>query len=95
MKLWIPVFALALVACDNNTFSTSPQYSLFETSAGVVYRVDQTSGELEVVSSNQQVVVHTGDTLQDAEGRLFRYLGGGEFEQIDRIGVLPQQDNHQ
>ena len=74
MKFWIFLGALFLAGCDNTTISDSPNFSLFETSAGVVYLLDQSTGELKVISS-KQTVINSGEVFRDDEGHFFKYLG--------------------
>ncbi|GEM_PF-3562212 len=54
MRFWIVLAVLALTGCDNTTISASPNFSLFETSEGVVYLLNQNTGELTVVSSSKR-----------------------------------------
>lgn len=78
---------LLLAGCENSSYSTAPTFALFETSAGVVYRINQRTGELEVVTPEPCVAIHSGEVLHDPEGRLFRYLGNGRVEPIDKESV--------
>ena len=90
MRLWILLTALVLTGCDNITISASPNFSLFETSAGVVYLLNQNTGELKVVS-RKQTVINSGEVFRDDEGQFFKYLGNGEVEQVDETGSLVQK----
>lgn len=82
LRPWILLTALALTGCDNTTMSAAPNFSLFETSAGVVYLLNQNTGELRVISS-KQTIISSGEVFRDDEGQLFRYLGNGEVEKAD------------
>jgi hypothetical protein len=81
MRFWILLTSLILTGCDNTTVSAAPNFSLFETSAGVVYLLNQNTGELKVISS-EPTVINTGDVFRDDEGQLFRYLGNGEVHRL-------------
>lgn len=91
MRLWIFLAVLVLVGCDNNTLSVSANFSLFETSSGVVYLVNHASGELKVISSKQTVIVNAGEVFMDGEGQFFKYMGAGQIEQVDEIDSSVQQ----
>ena len=91
MRLWILLAALVLTGCDNHTFSAAPNFSLFETSAGVVYLLNQNTGELKEVSPKQVVVINAGEIFKDDEGQFFRYLGDGQVEKVDEIESLVQK----
>ncbi len=91
MRLWILLLALILVGCDNNTYSASPNFSLFETSAGVVYLIDQSTGELKVISPNQPVIINAGEVFKDDNDEFFKYLGDGKVKQVDEIESLVQK----
>lgn len=82
LRPWILLTALVLTGCDNTTMSAAPNFSLFETSAGVVYLLNQNTGELRVISS-KPAVISSGEVFSDDEGQLFRYLGNGEVEKAD------------
>lgn len=82
LRPWILLTALVLTGCDNTTMSAAPNFSLFETSAGVVYLLNQNTGELRVISSKPAVII-SGEVFRDDEGQLFRYLGNGEVEKAD------------
>lgn len=83
MRFAILMTALILTGCDNTTISESPNFSLFETSAGVVYLLNQNTGELKVISS-RQAVINSGEVFRDDEGQAFRYLGNGKVEKVDQ-----------
>lgn len=85
MRLCILLAALVITGCDNNTFSSSPNFSLFETSAGVVYLLNQSTGELKEISRSQAVVIRTGDVFKDDQGQFFKYLGDGQVEKVDGL----------
>ena len=89
MRFWILLAALLLAGCDNTTVSASSNFSLFETSAGVVYLLDQSTGELKVITS-KQAVINSGEVFRDGEGQFFKYLGNGEVEKVDEIESLVQ-----
>lgn len=82
LRPWILLTALVLTGCDNTTMSAAPNFSLFETSEGVVYLLNQNTGELRVISS-KQTIISSGEVFRDDEGQLFRYLGNGEVEKAD------------
>jgi hypothetical protein len=90
MRFWILLTAFVLTGCDNTTISASPNFSLFETSAGVVYLLNQNTGKLKVISS-KQTVINSGEVFRDDEGRFFKYLGNGEVEKVDEIESLVQK----
>ncbi|MCM0611329.1 hypothetical protein KFJ24_02425 [Marinobacter sediminum] len=85
MKVWIILMVLAISGCDNNTYSASPGFSLFETSSGVVYLINQSTGELEVISSKKTLVLSAGQIFRDSKGNFFKYLGDGETEKIESL----------
>jgi hypothetical protein len=91
MRLWILLAAMVLTGCDNYTFSAAPSFSLFETSASVVYLINQSTGELKVISPKQAVIINAGDVFNDDKGRLFKYLGNGQVEKVDEIESLVQK----
>lgn len=91
MRLWILLAALVLTGCDNTTFSASSNFSLFETSAGVVYLLNQSTGELKVISP-KQAVINAGEVFRDDEGQFFKYLGNGEVEKVEEIETLVQKE---
>lgn len=91
MRLCIIFASLVLVACDNKLPSSMQNHSLFETSEGVVYLLNQTSGDLEVVSPKQTVIVRKGEVFSDGEGRFFRHLGDGITENVDPIDSLVEK----
>ena len=93
MRFWIFLVILILAGCDNNTFSTSPNFSLFETSAGVVYLVNQSTGDLKVIFSKHTVIVQAGEVFKDGEGQFFKYLGDGKVEQVEEPESLVQKYN--
>ena len=85
MRSWIFLAAIVLTGCDNYTLSAAPNFSLFETSAGVVYLVNQNTGELKVISPKQVVTIKAGDVFKDDEGLFFKYLGDGQVEKVDEV----------
>lgn len=91
MRLWILLVALVLTGCDNHTVSVAPNFSLFETSAGVVYLINHNSGELEGISLKQTAVINSGEVFKDDEGQFFKYLGDGKVEKVDEIEHLIQK----
>lgn len=80
MRPWILLTFLVLTGCDNTTLPAAPGFSLFETSAGVVYLVNQTNGDLKVISSKHTVILNNGDVFEDGDGKIFTYLGDGKIE---------------
>ncbi|MDI9243856.1 hypothetical protein [Marinobacter sp. CHS3-4] len=90
MRLLILLTALVLAGCDNTTLSATPNFSLFETSAGVLYLLNQNTGELKVISS-RQTVINTGEVFRDDEGRFFEYLGNGRIQRVDETGAAVQK----
>ncbi|WP_150911713.1 hypothetical protein [Marinobacter halotolerans] len=91
MRLWILLATVILTGCDNNTFSAAPDFSLFETSAGVVYLIDQNTGELEVIPPKHVVVINAGEVFKDDEGQFFKYRGDGQVEKVDETEALVQK----
>ncbi|SFM71150.1 hypothetical protein [Marinobacter zhejiangensis] len=83
MRRSLLLTALILAGCDNTTISAAPNYALFETSEGVVYLINQNTGELKVISPARAVVLNHGDVFKDGAGELFRYLGDGNVEPVD------------
>lgn len=88
MRWWmLVVLGVWLAGCENRTYSTSPQFALFETSNGVVYLVNQSTGELEVVSRKRLVMLGTGEIFRDDQGQYFEYLGEGVLQPVDADAV--------
>lgn len=92
MKLLFLLAAIVLTGCENTTSSASPNFSLFETSTGVVYLLNQNTGELKVISP-KQVVVNAGEVFSDDEGQFFKYLGDGQVERVDETESLFREYN--
>jgi hypothetical protein len=90
MRFWTLLTVLVLTGCDNATISASPTFSLFETSTGLVYLLNQDTGELKVVSS-KQTVINSGEVFRDDAGQFFKYLGNGEVDKVDEIESLVQK----
>lgn len=88
MRWWMVVIVCVwLAGCENRTYSTPPQFALFETSNGVVYLVNQSTGELEVVSRKRLVMLGTGEIFRDDQGQYFEYLGDGALKPVDADAV--------
>ena len=75
--------ALALAACDGLPHLGAGKYELFETSKGVVYRLDTTSGETEVIYSPNGWPTLEATTLYLGENeRTYEYLGNGQLKEL-------------
>lgn len=84
MRWWLFLAVLVLAGCDNQTLSVAPNFLLFETSEGVVYLINHSTGELKVISPRQVVVISAGEIFKD-DDQFFKYLGDGKVEKIDEI----------
>ncbi|MGM0564289.1 MAG: hypothetical protein ACQES2_08160 [Pseudomonadota bacterium] len=87
--------AITLSACDNNTFSDSSIYSLFETSEGVVYLINESTGDLETVSPKKTTTLHKGEAFMDNEGKVFKYLGDGKVKPAGQADSLADKHSAQ
>jgi len=77
-----PLLLLIIAGC-NQIGSPTGRYTLFETSKGVVYRLDTISGESEIIYSPTGWPKLSTDTLYEGEdGKTFKYLGGGKLKEL-------------
>lgn len=83
MRLWLFSVVLILAGCDNQSWSVAPNYSLFETSGGVVYLINQSTGELKQIAPTPVAILHAGEVFKDGDGPFYKYLGDGGVERID------------
>ena len=75
--------ALALAGCDVPKSFSAGKYSLFETSKGVVYRLNTGTGETEIIYSPVGLTKLTAGTLYEADGdKTYEYLGGGQLKEL-------------
>ncbi|MBW0145896.1 hypothetical protein [Marinobacter arenosus] len=91
MRLWLLLAVVVFTGCDNTTLTAAPNFSLFETSAGVVYLINQNTGELKVIPTKHVVVINAGDIFEDDEGHFFQYIGDGQVERVDEPEALVQK----
>lgn len=82
-NLLVVVGALALAACDGMPHLGVGKYALFETSKGVVYRLDTTSGETEIIYSPDGWPTLKAKTLYYGENeKTYEYLGNGQLREL-------------
>ena len=74
------LLALAMSGCD---WGDSGRYRMFETSDGIVYRLDTVTGEAEVFFSPQGNPKLIPGTFYSAENdATYEYVGGGALREL-------------
>lgn len=89
MKLVITFFVAAILSgCDFSGSLSTGKYALFETSKGVVYRLNTTSGETEVIFSPEGWPKLKSKVLYEGENnKTYEYLGGGQLKELSTTEV--------
>ena len=82
--LLIPLMFM-LGGCDL-VGSSGGRYSLFETSKGVIYRLDTRSGETKIIYSPTGLQKLSKESLIEGEnGKTYQYLGNGKLKELSAI----------
>ncbi len=89
MRTMIVIVATLLVAgCDSYVFQS--QYQLHTAPDGKIYRLNQKSGEIHLVTpdglirlSDGYVTLTKGSYYKLEDGKFLKYLGDGKFEKND------------
>ena len=78
----LSLLLLVTTGCDQISSNTG-RYSLFETSKGVVYRLNTISGESEIIYSPTGWPTLSAEALYKGENdKTFQYLGNGKLKEL-------------
>lgn len=79
---------LALTACDLSKELNAGKFAIFETSKGVVYRLNTSTGETEIIYSPEGWPTLKAQTLYRGEDdKTYEYLGGGRLKELSTSEV--------
>ena len=82
------MLALVALTCGCSNPFASGRFALFETSKGVLYRLDTTSGHAEIVYSPFGMPKLTQQTLYESDdGKTYEYLGAGKLRELSATEI--------
>lgn len=87
MKLITLLFVtITLFGCDTSYKNRYEKFSLFETSKGTLYLLDNTSGETKIINSTElSQKLLTNSIYETDDGKTYKYMGGGKLMDLTVI----------
>jgi hypothetical protein len=79
------VITISIFGCNNSSDNRNVRFSLFETSKGIVYLLNLTSGETKIIYPNKSAPKLVLKNIYESEdGKRYQYQGDGKLKELTK-----------